>query len=135
MASLDLYTEAHLVVAAIRVLEHQKKAPPSINDICDALNISIEHGNRICRKLFEISAIKLVESTHGLRVFITDHLKIEDIPKGKGEDKLNEELKLFQQQQKQISQKVESIQAQQTEKKKNLFAELEKKLKKETQKP
>jgi len=134
MSPLDFYTEAHLVVATIRVLEFQKKAPPSVNDICETLAISLEHGHRICRKLFELSAINLVESSHGLRLFINDHLKLEEIPREKIEDKLNEELRQFQQQQKQISQKVETIQAQQTEKKRNLFAELEKKLKKETQK-
>jgi len=131
---LDFYTEAHLFVAAIRVLEHQKKTPPSINDICDALNISLEHGNSICRKLFERTIINLVEGPYGARLFIADHLKLEEIPKGEKEDKLNEELKRFQEQQKQLSQKIESIQAQQTEKKKSLFAELEKKLKKETPK-
>ena len=135
MASLDFYTEAQLVVAAIRVLQHQKKAPPSINDVCNLLNISLEHGSRICRKLFEMTVINLVESAFGSRMFITDHLKLEEIPREKKEDKFNEELKAFQEQQKQLSQKIESIQAKQSEKKKNLFAELDKKLKKESQKP
>ena len=135
MTSLDFYTEAHLFVAAIRVLEHQKKTLPSIRDVCNILNISLEHGNSICRKLFERTVINLVEGAYDSRLFITDHLKLEEIPKEEKEDKFNEELKRFQEQQKQLSQKIESIHAEQTEKKKNLFAELEKKLKKESPKP
>ena len=135
MASLDFYAEAQLVVAAVRVLQHQKKAPPSIDDVCSLLDISLEHGSRICRKLFEMTVINLVESAFCSRIFITAHLKLEEVPRDEKEDKFNEELKAFQEQQKQISQKIESIQAKQSEKKKNLFAELDKKLKKENQKP
>lgn len=130
MASANIYNEAHLVAAAIRILEHQKKTPPSIDDVCDLLDFSLEHGNRILRKLLEVEAVKSVEGVHGARLFIADYLKIENIPKEETGGKLGEELKKFQESQKGISKKIESIAAQQAEKKKNLFAELEKQLKK-----
>ena len=60
---------------------------------------------------------------------ISDIIKIEEIPRGAGESKLEEELKKFQSSKKGLSKKIELFQAKQAEKQKNLFAELEKKLK------
>ena len=79
MTAKDLYSEAHLVVAAIRILEHQKKTPPSIEDICTALSLSVEQGNFLCRKLEMMEIIKVVEGAFGTRLFILNHLKIEEI--------------------------------------------------------
>jgi len=129
MKEIDLYTKAHLVVAAIRILERQDTVSSSIEKVCEMISFSLEHGNLICKKLGEMGIIELVEGAYGTRLFIKNHLKIEEIPRGAGESKLEEELKKFQHDKKGLSKKVELFQAQQAEKQKNLFAELEKKLK------
>ncbi|MGD2186626.1 MAG: hypothetical protein PVI71_10880 [Desulfobacterales bacterium] len=132
--SKDLYTNAHLFISAIRVCEHQNSTPPTVEDICRVLSMSIEHSSYLCRKLKEMGIIDEVEGSYGNRLFIRDFLKIEEIPRGEDESKLEDELKKFQESQKGLSQKIESIQTQQAEKKKNLFAEMEKKLKQELDK-
>ncbi len=132
MQTTDLYSNTHLVVAAIRVLAHQKKAPPSIDEVCQALSFSLEQGNFMCNKLEETGIIEVVEGAYGTRLFIKNHLKIEDIPKGDKVSSLEEELKKFQNSKKDFTKKIESFQAKQAKKQKNLFAELEKKLKQET---
>lgn len=134
MASIDFYAEAHLVVSAIRMVEYRKKSPPSIDDVCEALAYTLEHGSRICRRLFEMQAINLIEGAYGTRLFILDHLKLEDIPRGEEEDKLSDQLKKFQASRDNMSEKIESIKTEQAEKKKSLFAELEKQLKKNVNK-
>ena len=130
----DFYTDAHLFVSAIRVCEHQHNTPPTVEDICRILSMSIEHGSYISRKLKQMGIIDVVEGSFGDRLFVRDFLKIEGIPRGDNESKLEEELKKFQESQKGLSQKIESIKTQQAEKKKNLFAEMEKKLKQELDK-
>ena len=130
MKEEDIYSKAHLVVAAIRVLQHQKKAPPSIDDVCDSLGFSLEQGHLIARKLFDMEIISLVEGAYGPRLYIKDHLKLEDIATGEDESSLGEELEAFRKERENISQKIESIQVQQSEKKKDLFAKLEAQLKK-----
>lgn len=130
----DLYSQAHLMVAAIRVFEHINSRPPTIDDLCGMINFSVEKGNFICRKLEELDVIEAVEGTYGTRLFVRDHIKIEDIPRGETENNFEDELKKFQQNQKAISQKVENFQAKQKQKKKDLFAEMEKKLKSELDK-
>lgn len=96
--------------------------------------MSIERSSYLSRKLKEMEIIDVVEGSYGNRLFIRDFLKIEEIPRGDDESKLEEELKKFQESQKGLLQKIESIQTQQAEKKKNLFAEMEKKLKQELNK-
>ena len=78
----DFYSQAHLMVAAIRVFEHINSRPPTIEDLCQTINFSIEKGNFICRKLEELDIIEAVEGSYGTRLFVRDHLKIEDIPRG-----------------------------------------------------
>ena len=132
--SKDLYTSAHLFISAIRVCEHQNSTPPTVEDICRVLSMSIERSSYLSRKLKEMEIIDVVEGSYGNRLFIRDFLKIEEIPRGDDESKLEGELKKFQESQKGLLQKIESIQTQQAEKKKNLFAEMEKKLKQELNK-
>ena len=132
--SKNLYTTAHLFVSAIRVWEYQNDTPPALEEISHMLTMSIERTNYSCRKLKEMGIVDSVEGSFGNRLFIRDHLKIEEIPREDDESKLEEELKKFKESQKGLSQKIETIQAKQAQKKKDLFAEMEKKLKHELDK-
>ena len=129
MQTTNTYHHAHLFVAAIRILEHQKSTPPAIEEVCDLVNFSIERGHFICNKLVEKGIIKIVEGSYGSRLFILDHTLLEDIPQTEQENKLDQALKQFQASKKGYADKVASIQADQKEKRKSLFADLEKKLK------
>ena len=130
MQHSDLYSNAHLMVAAIRILTHKNSKHPSLNEICKTLSFSLEQGNLICKKLKDFGIIDVVEGAFENQLFIKDHLKIEEIPRDKKEDRLEEALKKFKDSKKDFSKKIESFQAKQAEKQKALFAELEEKLKK-----
>jgi hypothetical protein len=134
MKDKDLYTHAHLIIAATRVLEHQDSAPPSIDAVCQTLSFSLEQALFICRKLKEMGVVDMVEGAYGIRIFIKNHAKIEEIPRGTKESKFEDELKKFKDTQKQKTQEIESFQAKQEKKQKDLFAELEKKMKADLEK-
>ncbi|MEA3279109.1 MAG: hypothetical protein U9Q38_00700 [Thermodesulfobacteriota bacterium] len=134
MQHIDFYTKAHLFVSAIRILEYKDKAAPSIENVCRIISCSLEQGNLICNKLVEREIIDIVEGAYGTSLYIRNHLAIEEISKGVKESRFEKEIEKFQESQNKISQKIELFKAEQTEKQKNLFAELEKKLKKETEK-
>ena len=131
---IDFYEEAHLLVAAIRIFEHINSRPPNLSELCGTINLSIERGSFICRRLEEMGIIEAVEGSYGARWYVGDHLKIEDIPRGEPGSKLEDEVKKFQDTQKAISQKMEIFQAEQKQRKKDLFANMEKKLKEELEK-
>jgi hypothetical protein len=59
---------------------------------------------------------------------------LEEIPREEETTKLDKEIKKFQAAQKKLSKKVESLRADQAQKKKSLFSEMERKLKEELEK-
>ena len=129
--SKSRYHEGHLFVSAIRILEHLNNAPPAIDQIAEMLQLSAEQAGFISRRLQEDGVIKVVESAFGDRWGVDDHTLLEALPKEVEESQLDEELKKFKTEKDKLAQKVESIKAQQAQKQKDLFSEIEKKLKKD----
>ncbi|MGD2272267.1 MAG: hypothetical protein PVI06_17840 [Desulfobacterales bacterium] len=134
MENKDLYSTAHLFVAAIRVWDYQNSKPPSVEDVCRALAFSAERGNFVCKRLEQMGVVEVVEGAYGTRLFVKDHLKIEDIPRDEKTRKIDDEISKFKKSQKKLTRKIESFQAEQAQKKKNLFADVEKKLKEKLEK-
>jgi len=129
MAKTSLYEYAHLIVSAIRILEYQKSAPPALEDIAEMLSASIEETNRLCRKFKEFDIIEMLDKAGTVRLFVKDHLKIEDLPKESEESRLEAELKKFKQARESQRVDLDSVKSEQADKKKKLHEELEKKLK------
>ena len=127
----DMYNAAHLFVAAVRVLTHQKNMPPSVENVCELLAFSRESGHLLCRKLSDLGAIECVEGAFGDRLFVRDHARLEAVERNDAPKKLDLALKQFQNNRKPMDEEVASFKAKQKEKQKNLFEELEKKLKKD----
>ncbi len=130
----SLYDDAHLFVAAVRLLTHQEQTPPDLAQVCQALSLSQERGGFVCRRLTEIGAIESIRGADGDRLFVRDHLKLETLPREAQPDRLQDELDRFQEAQKGLTSKVENIRAEQARKKKDLFSEMEKKLRREIDK-
>jgi len=129
--SKNQYQEGHLFVAAIRILEHQNSAPPTLKELSALLGFSNEQSGLISRRLLEAGIVKIVESAFGNRWGIEDHLKVEDLPRDSAASQMDEALRQFKAEKDKMTQKIESIKEQQAKKQKDLFSELEKKLKKD----
>jgi hypothetical protein len=128
------YQEGHLFVAAIRILEHRNSAPPALKEISELLGISAEQTGLISRRLHDAGIVKIVESAFGDRWGVDDHLKIESLPKEAASSQMDEALKQFKAEKDKIAQKIEGIKEQQAKKQKDLFSEIEKKLKEDLSK-
>ncbi len=129
----DFYNLAHLVVAAIRVLEHQSGQPATVEGVCRKLSFSLDRVNFICHRLEKLGVIERPAGAHGDRLFIRDHLGIERIDRTETESQLDRELKRFQDARGQLEEKVNTLRRKQAHRKKDLFADLENRLKKELQ--
>lgn len=128
---MDQYSEAHLYVAAIRVLHHQKHGAVAIEKVCALLNVSIESALAVCRRLQRQSIVELVDDPFTVKVMVGDHLAIEALPrKVEEENGLSRELEQFMAKKKEMNKKLETIQAEMERKRQNLFSDLEEKLKK-----
>ena len=134
MSERGLYDIAHLMASTIRIFEYQKGHPPSIDEVCETLSFTSEQGHIYMNKLTELGILEVVEGNFGTRIFLRDHLKIEEIPKDGKESRLEDAIREFQDSRKKMSEKIANIQADQAKKKKDLFAELENQLKKKLDK-
>jgi DNA-binding Lrp family transcriptional regulator len=81
MNDQGMYGQAHLFVAAIRILEHSKGRSPSLKEIAETLNLSQEETARISRRLDDAGIIRTAISGTEERFYIKDHLLIENIPR------------------------------------------------------
>ncbi|MDM8514749.1 hypothetical protein QUF76_00990 [Desulfobacterales bacterium HSG16] len=130
MPDNDFYSQAHLIVAAIRVLEHKNRTGPSVEAICDLLNLSVEQGYRVVNQLRDMDIVKIMTGNYGTRIYIVNHLAIEEIDPDEKADTLEQEIAKFRDNREEIEKKVEEFRATQEQKQKDLFAELEEKFKK-----
>lgn len=125
------YDEAHLFVAAVRILQHQKNCAPAIDDISELLGISVESALSQCRKLQQAAIVDIYEDPFSLKVSVANHLEIEKLPReAVAENSLARELEQFMSKKKDLDKKVESIQAELEAKKKNMFKNIEEQFKK-----
>jgi hypothetical protein len=131
----SFYQNGHLMVAAIRLLTHRHNGPPSVEAVTEALQFSAEQANLVCSKLHELGIIEILEGGFGTRLFVRDHVKLETLPDDAQTPAFAEAIKKFQEDRKSLTRKVDAIKAEQAEKKKTLYAELEKQLRQKLVKP
>ncbi len=134
MESKDFYSRSHLIVAAIRVLDHRNSQPPSVEQVCELLALSAEQSHRICKKLDEHGIIEVNSGPYGTRLFIRDHLKLEELPRGETGATLRKEIEKFQSNHKDMSREIEAFQSRKAKEKEDLFSRIQEKFKKESKK-
>lgn len=126
----DRYEKSHLMVAAIRVLEHRNGRAPSMLDVSEMLSFSLEEVGFVGKKLTDLGAIEITEGPYGRRLFLKDHRKLEEIPREEDGKGLAAEIEKFQSARKNVSQDVEAFKQRKQEEQRKRFAEIEEKLRK-----
>ncbi|HVN70467.1 MAG TPA: hypothetical protein VMU10_00475, partial [Desulfomonilia bacterium] len=124
----DLYSQAHLFLAAIRLYEHLNNQPPSLKGLYDLLQVAEEELSRLSRKLEEAGAIGVIISGGEARFTVRDHLKVEEFPREAQTPKMEEEISLFKTKQESRLKEIEQSLAKKGDKS-GIFSELEKALK------
>ena len=110
MTALTFYDEAHLMVAAIRILTYRHKAPPTIESVCESLLFSAERGNLVLRKLEKLNIIRISEGAFKSRLFVENHLAIEDLLEMAPESSLEDEIRKFKDSQPDFEKKNSVVQ-------------------------
>ncbi len=132
---MDAYTEAHLIVAAVRIFLHKAGTPPKIEDVCSMLGMSDEAGHSACRRLAKLGIIDTLEDPFSIKLSVANHLEIEKLPKTSPKEKgLAKEIEKFQAEKMKAEKKVADIQAEIAKKQKDKLAAIEAKFKKDMEK-
>lgn len=130
MRKTDLYSQSHLIVAAVRVLSHTGVEAPSVADVSGLLTLSLEQSHVLCKKIHDLGIIEMVEGPFGIRLFVRDHLKIEEIPRDEAGSSLRDEVEKFQSSRKDFKDRIEKFQSRKELEQKELFAKIQEKFKK-----
>ena len=72
--------QGHLIVAAVRVLSHQRKRPPTAEEIAELLGLSREIALHILRGLEARRIVHSIETPFEVRYDIEDHVAIDALP-------------------------------------------------------
>lgn len=136
MKKMSLYDEAHVLVAAIRVLEFRKSATPSLKEISEFLGMNIDRVTRISNDLRHLGIINMVDGPfESVNLIVDDHTLIETISRDVKEIKMEDEIRKFQEKSKNVYEdKVKAFKEEAKKKEKALFDSLQKKLKEEVKK-
>lgn len=136
MRKMSLYEEAHVLVAAIRIIEFKKKTAVSLKDVSEFLEMNVDRVTRISNDLKAIGVVDIVDGPfESVNLVIVDHVKIEEISREIKETKMEEEIRKFQEKSKNaFEDKVKAFTLESKKKEKALFDSLQKKLKEEVAK-
>jgi hypothetical protein len=96
METLPTQSEAHLVVAAVRVLRHRDDRPPTDEEIARLLDLPREEVAHWARGLERHGVLNRLESAFDVRYEVDDHLKMETLPASADEQALRKELTAFE---------------------------------------
>lgn len=128
MKSRDLYEQAHVFVAGIRVYEHLHGRPPGLKGLADMLKISEEELSLLARKLQDRAVIGVITTGAEVRYSIADYVKIEDLPRGEESAQLKDEISQFRNKQLSRLKEIEMTLGRNTDKDR-IFSDLDKALK------
>ncbi len=116
-------------MAAIRLFVHKNRRPPSVKDVSQMLDISTEMGHYLCNRLAKLEVLEVVEGAFQERIYLKDHLRLEELPRQEKASNLEAEVLRLKQEREKRQQEIEKLQASQGDKKKELFSDLERQLK------
>ena len=129
MQQLTPFDQAHLLVAAIRVIQWRNKGVAPVSDVQALLAIGEEEMLHFIRKFEDAGILQTVEKPGGMTLFVADHLRIESLEKSSGKDRLESEVEAFQNRQKSRSSEIEAFRKKQKAKQQALFDRLDRELK------
>ncbi len=126
----SLYYQGHVIAAAIRLCLHQKGIQPSIRDLSDMTSYSKESLYFICNRLEKNGIVEVVKGAFDEKVYLKNHKRLEGLPKESNNRlDLREDIERLQEEGIKRQKEIEGLWESEAAKKKDLFSELEKKLK------
>jgi SLT domain-containing protein len=123
------YEQGHLFVAALRLFLHRNGRPPSVREISEMLQVSTEMGYYLSNRLAKLGVLEMVEGAFEERIYLKDHLRLEELPREEKASTLEAEVQRLKEEREKRHQEIERLQASQGGRKKELFSDLERQLK------
>ncbi len=125
----SLYYQGHVIAAAIRLFIHTKGIQPSISALSEMTSYSKESLYFVCSRLEKEGILEVVKGAFEEKIYLKDHSRLEDLQKETNRVDLREDIERLHDESIRRRKEIEGMRESEAEKKKDLFSELEKKLK------
>lgn len=109
MEATPSYDQGHLVVAAVRILEHRNEKPPTMEEIGELVGISHEVIGVVARALQGRGIVKILATPFDTRVEIADYLKLEELPREQMSAAMKSEVDAFLARSRSKKKEIESL--------------------------
>ncbi len=106
---LSQYEQGHLIVAAVRLFTYKKREMPTAEDISDLTGFPLEVTFHLCNQLLRLGALKLVTGAFKDRYCLSEHLKIEELPKVVDREEMVREIEKFRAKRVDRQKKIEEM--------------------------
>lgn len=117
------------MVAALRLFLFRNQRPPSVRELSEAIDLSPEMGHYFCNRLSRLGVIEIVDAAFEERVYLRDHLKLEELPREERLSSLEAEVQRHLEESQRHQEELQRMQSSHQERKKDLFSDLERQLK------
>src|SRR5262245_26461463 len=101
--------QAHIVVAAVRVLVHKTGRPPAIEEVAELLGWSRELCGHLCRGLEAKGMLTTLKSPFDVRLEVADHTLIDALPVEDTGPGLKDEVEAFHEQFKKRQEELQGL--------------------------
>ena len=109
MSFTPSYQESHLVVAAVRILEHKSGKSPSADEIADLAGLGREKVHVLIHELAQRRILRVLQTPFDVRVDVIDPKPLEDLPKEDTGPGVAEELADFSERSKEKTREMERM--------------------------
>jgi hypothetical protein len=103
------YEESHLVVAAVRVLQHREGRSPTSDEVAGLLRVSPEKIHILVHELRKRGVLRALEGPFDLRLDVGDVAPLEELPKGQSGPAIASELEQFHSEQQEKKKEMERM--------------------------
>ena len=101
--------DAHLLVAAIRVLEHVEQHPPTEQEIAVLLRWHVDRVRVVAHGLDSLGAVAAIKSPFDVRYKVGDHSLVDTLDDEGVDDSISREIHEFEQRSKSDQEKIERM--------------------------
>ena len=109
LAKKPSYEDAHLVVAAVRVLGHRETKPPTPEQVAALLDLPAELVRSLVVSLEDLGVLHLMENPFETRIELGDYTLIEDLPRSAEGPTMKDEIEDFVERKKKEVEEAEKM--------------------------
>lgn len=117
------------MVAALRLFLFKNRRPPSVRELSEMIDLSPEMGHYFCNRLSRLGVLEIVEAAFEERVYLKDHLKLEELPREEKASTMEAEVQKHLEEMQRHQEEIQRMQLSHQDRKKDLFSDLERQLK------